>query len=65
MSADDGCGVPAQDLERLFQPFVRLDRSRERASGGFGLGLAIVRLVVSVPAQARGSHGLLQAGHAR
>jgi len=42
---DDGCGVPAQDRERLFQPFVRLDRSRDRASGGFGLGLAIVRQV--------------------
>lgn len=42
---DDGCGVPAQDRDRLFQPFVRLDRSRDRASGGFGMGLAIVRQV--------------------
>jgi signal transduction histidine kinase len=42
---DDGCGVPATDRERLFEPFVRLDRSRDRASGGFGLGLAIVRQV--------------------
>ena len=42
---DDGCGVPAEDRDRLFEPFVRLDRSRDRASGGFGMGLAIVRQV--------------------
>jgi signal transduction histidine kinase len=42
---DDGCGVPAADRERLFEPFVRLDRSRDRESGGFGIGLAIVRQV--------------------
>jgi signal transduction histidine kinase len=42
---DDGCGVPGPDRERLFEPFVRLDRSRDRASGGFGMGLAIVRQV--------------------
>jgi signal transduction histidine kinase len=42
---DDGCGVPPGDRERLFEPFVRLDRSRDRESGGFGIGLAIVRQV--------------------
>jgi two-component system, OmpR family, sensor kinase ParS len=42
---DDGAGVPAPDRERIFEPFVRLDRSRDRESGGFGLGLAIVRQV--------------------
>ncbi|HZZ93052.1 MAG TPA: ATP-binding protein [Usitatibacter sp.] len=42
---DDGCGVAPADRERLFEPFVRLDRSRDRASGGFGMGLAIVRQV--------------------
>lgn len=42
---DDGAGIPAPDRERLFEPFVRLDRSRDRESGGFGLGLAIVRQV--------------------
>ena len=39
---DDGAGIDAADRERLFEPFVRLDRSRARDSGGFGLGLAIV-----------------------
>jgi two-component system, OmpR family, sensor kinase ParS len=42
---DDGCGVPQEERERLFEPFVRLDRSRGRDSGGFGIGLAIVRQV--------------------
>jgi two-component system sensor kinase ParS len=42
---DDGSGIQVADRERLFEPFVRLDRSRDRDSGGFGLGLAIVRQV--------------------
>ncbi len=42
---DDGAGIPATDRERVFEPFERLDRSRDRDSGGFGLGLAIVRQV--------------------
>ena len=42
---DDGRGIPAAERERLFEPFTRLDDSRDRDSGGFGLGLAIVRQV--------------------
>ena len=42
---DDGAGIPTRDRERLFEPFVRMDSSRDRESGGFGLGLAIVRQV--------------------
>lgn len=42
---DDGLGVPPSHRERLFEPFVRLDECRGRDSGGFGLGLAIVRQV--------------------
>ncbi|MEO5692391.1 MAG: ATP-binding protein [Usitatibacter sp.] len=42
---DDGSGIEAADRERLFEPFVRMDQSRARDSGGFGLGLAIVRQV--------------------
>jgi signal transduction histidine kinase len=41
--ADDGPGVPATALARLGQPYARIDPSRDRASGGAGLGLAIVR----------------------
>lgn len=38
---DDGPGIPAEARERVLQPFVRLDESRDRASGGVGLGLSI------------------------
>lgn len=41
--ADDGPGVPAGELPRLFEPFYRPDRSRTRDTGGSGLGLSIVR----------------------
>ena len=40
---DDGIGVPEHERDRVFEPFYRLDRSRDRATGGFGLGLAISR----------------------
>jgi len=43
---DDGIGVPAEDREQVFTAFTRLDRSRDRATGGYGLGLAIARLVL-------------------
>jgi len=42
---DDGVGVPANERERVFARFARLDESRERDGGGSGLGLAIVRQV--------------------
>ena len=42
---DDGPGIPEQERERVFDPFVRLDPSRDRATGGCGLGLAIVRSI--------------------
>jgi signal transduction histidine kinase len=43
---DDGPGIPAKDIERVFQPFVRLEESRNKATGGFGLGLSIARSIV-------------------
>ncbi|HUD46936.1 MAG TPA: HAMP domain-containing sensor histidine kinase [Candidatus Baltobacteraceae bacterium] len=44
--ADRGPGVPAADLPRIFDPFYRVDASRDRATGGVGLGLAIVKTCV-------------------
>ena len=43
---DDGIGIPAEERQRVFYAFTRLDRSRDRTTGGYGLGLAIVRLVL-------------------
>ena len=50
--ADSGPGVPPHALERLFEPFYRIDPSRDRKSGGTGLGLAIARAAV----EASGGH---------
>lgn len=42
---DDGSGIPENERERLFEPFARLDTSRDRQSGGSGIGLAIVQQI--------------------
>ncbi|HLH32023.1 MAG TPA: HAMP domain-containing sensor histidine kinase [Terriglobia bacterium] len=44
--ADSGPGVPENALEKIFEPFFRIDKSRDRKTGGTGLGLAIVRTCV-------------------
>ena len=43
---DDGPGIPEAKLEEIFKPFVRLEESRSRETGGVGLGLAIARSIV-------------------
>jgi signal transduction histidine kinase len=40
---DEGPGIPQAELEKVFEPFYRLEQSRSRATGGTGLGLAIAR----------------------
>lgn len=43
---DDGPGIPEAHRERIFEPFTRLDDSRTRSTGGYGLGLSIVSRIV-------------------
>jgi len=45
---DEGPGLPEAELERVFEPFYRLEASRSRATGGSGLGLGIARNIARV-----------------
>jgi len=43
---DDGPGIPEDDLANLFEPFYRVDRSRSKKTGGYGLGLSICKRIL-------------------
>lgn len=43
--SDDGPGIPDAEIESVFEPFFRVDRSRSRKTGGYGLGLSIARRI--------------------
>lgn len=45
---DDGLGIPEEYRDTIFDPFIRIDKSRNRALGGFGLGLSIVQKVAEL-----------------
>jgi signal transduction histidine kinase len=43
---DDGPGIPEEDMGSIFEPFYRVDRSRSKATGGYGLGLSICKRIM-------------------
>jgi signal transduction histidine kinase len=43
---DDGPGIPHSDIANLFEPFYRVDRSRSKKTGGYGLGLSICKRIM-------------------
>lgn len=45
---DQGPGVPEDDLKRIFDPFTQVDSARDHASGGYGIGLALVHRIVEL-----------------
>jgi signal transduction histidine kinase len=44
--SDDGPGIPDADISNLFEPFFRVDRSRSKKTGGYGLGLSICKRIM-------------------
>jgi len=46
--SDDGCGIKEKDQDKIFKPFTRINKSRNKQDGGFGLGLAIVKRIVDL-----------------
>ncbi len=44
---DSGCGIDSSELEKITQAFYRIDKARQRSTGGFGLGLYLCQLIVS------------------
>lgn len=44
--SDDGKGIPESELPFIFEPFYRVDKSRDKSTGGYGLGLSLVREII-------------------
>ncbi len=57
---DYGEGIPAEDLPHIFEPFYRVDKSRSRRTGGYGLGLSLCKTIMDAQGgkiEVRSTHG--------
>ena len=59
---DDGPGIAEADQDRIFKPFVRLENSRCRETGGIGLGMAIARNIIHAHGGKIGLKNLIKGG---
>jgi two-component system sensor histidine kinase BaeS len=59
---DTGCGIPEDDLPKIFDRFFRVDKARSRSSGGSGLGLAICQSIVEAHSGSMGVSSRLEKG---
>lgn len=44
--SDTGSGIPSNELNKIFEPFYRVNKSRSRKTGGAGLGLSVVKTII-------------------
>ncbi len=59
---DTGCGIPPEDLPNIFERFYRVEKSRGRAAGGAGLGLAIAKRILELHGSRLAVHSAINVG---